>query len=59
VPEDYVEAYKWLNLAAAAAGPAHREHYLRVRDAVAKKMTLTQLSQAQWLSSHWVPRPGP
>jgi TPR repeat protein len=57
VPEDYVEAYKWLNLAAAAAGPASREYYLRVRDAVARKMTQIQLSQAQWLSSHWRPRP--
>jgi uncharacterized protein len=57
VPEDYVEAYKWLNLAAAATGPANREYYLRVRDAVARKMTNIQLSQAQWLSSHWRPRP--
>jgi TPR repeat protein len=57
VPEDYVEAYKWLNIAAAAAGPAQREYYLRVRDAVARKMTQIQLSQAQWLSSHWRPRP--
>jgi TPR repeat protein len=56
VPEDYVEAYKWLNLAAAATDPANREHYLRVRDAVARKMTQIQLSQAQWLSSHWRPR---
>jgi uncharacterized protein len=57
VPEDYVEAYKWLNLAASAAPPAQREFYLRVRDAVARKMTHIQLTQAQWLSTHWRPRP--
>jgi TPR repeat protein len=56
VPEDYVLAYKWLNLAAARAGLREREYYLRVRDAVARKMTLTQIAEAQWLSSHWRPR---
>jgi TPR repeat protein len=56
VPEDYVEAYKWLNLAAASAAPAQREYFLRVRDAVARKMTLLQLERGQWLSSHWAPR---
>jgi TPR repeat protein len=56
VPENYVEAYKWLNLAAGAAPLAQREHFLRVRDAVAQKMTLPQLERGQWLSSHWRPR---
>jgi TPR repeat protein len=56
VPEDYVEAYKWLNLAAAGAPSGQREHFLRVRDAVARKMTIPQLERGQWLSSHWRPR---
>jgi TPR repeat protein len=56
VPEDYVQAYKWLNLAAAGTGAANREHFLRARDAIARKMTLTQLERAQWLASHWRPQ---
>ena len=52
---DGVQAYKWLNLAAAHAPPRNRENYLRFRDAVAAKLTPAQLYQAQWLAYEWTP----
>ena len=52
---DGVQAYKWLNLAAAHAPPRNRENYQRFRDAVAAKLTPAQLYQAQWLAYQWTP----
>jgi uncharacterized protein len=57
--EDTVLAHKWLNLAAAHAPPRYREQYLRIRDAVASKMTPDQIYFAQQLAVKWVPRPVP
>ena len=57
--EDTVLAHKWLNLAAAHAPPRYREQYLRVRDAVASKMTPDQIYFAQQLAVQWVPKPLP
>lgn len=45
-----VLAHKWLNLAAARARPGVREYYVRIRDAVAAKLTPAQLAEAQWLA---------
>jgi len=50
-----VLAYKWLNLAAAQAQPRVREYYLRIRDAVAAKLNASQVAEAQWLASSFVP----
>jgi hypothetical protein len=50
-------AYKWLNLAAAGAPRRQREYYLRLRDAVASKMTKAQIAEGQWLALNWVPKP--
>jgi TPR repeat protein len=57
VDRDDVLAYKWLNLAAAAAPVRDREHYLRIRNAVASKMSLNQVEEGQWLALNWRPRP--
>jgi uncharacterized protein len=57
VERDYVEAYKWLSLAAAAAPPRDREPYLRIRDAVASKMSLPQVMEGQRLALDWRQRP--
>jgi len=57
VAEDYVVAHTWLNLAAAAAGPRDREYYIRIRDALAYKMTVAQITEAQWRARHWRPMP--
>ena len=57
VDRDDVLAYKWLNLAAAAAPVRDREHYLRIRNAVASKMSLNQVVEGQWLALNWRPKP--
>ena len=57
VAEDYVTAYKWLNLAAAGAEGNDREYFLRIRNAVAQKMTVAQQTEAQWLARNWRPAP--
>ena len=50
-----VLAYKWLNLAAAHASPGLREYYLRIRNAVAAKLTADQVAESQRLASSFVP----
>jgi uncharacterized protein len=56
VAEDYVTAHMWLNLAGAGSSGSDRELYLRVRNSVAFKMTVAQVTEAQWRARHW--RPG-
>ncbi|MGJ5180166.1 tetratricopeptide repeat protein [Bradyrhizobium oligotrophicum] len=53
VEQDLVLAYKWLNLAAAAAPPRLREPYSRIRSAVASKMSHEQIVEGQQLSLEW------
>ena len=55
VPQDWVEAEVWLNLAAAHAGTWQQDYFARVRDAVAQKLTLNQLAEAQQRVSAWAP----
>jgi TPR repeat protein len=57
VPMDEVAAHKWLNLAAAGSWKAHREYYLRLRNAVASKMTRRQIEKAQWEALRWMEQP--
>jgi uncharacterized protein len=57
LPRDDVLAYMWLNLAAAAAPSRDRETYLKIRNAVASKMSLEQVEQGQWLALNWRPTP--
>jgi uncharacterized protein len=56
VGQDIVLAYKWLDLAAANAPRRTREPFTRLRDAVATKMTRTQIDMAQQLAVEFVPR---
>ncbi|GLH76048.1 hypothetical protein SSBR45G_09560 [Bradyrhizobium sp. SSBR45G] len=56
VPQDVVLAYKWLNLAAGHAAPAQRSYFLRLRNAVASKMSTGQIATGQALALDW--RPG-
>jgi TPR repeat protein len=53
VSRDVVQAYKWLDLAAAHAPPNNHEYFLRLRDAVASKMTRAQLDLGQQLALEW------
>ena len=56
VIQDYVLAYKWLSLAAAAAPMRERGPYLRIRDAVASKMSRDEIIDGQRLAIEWQQR---
>ena len=53
VDRNDILAYKWLNLAAAGAPIRDRENYLKIRNAVASKMSLNQVVEGQWLALDW------
>jgi TPR repeat protein len=55
VPPDAVLSYKWLNLAAARAPKRERDAYLRLRNAVASKMSSDQIVEGQRLALIWSP----
>jgi TPR repeat protein len=52
VPQDYVQAFVWFNLAASELDKAARN-----RDVVASKMTPAQIAEAQRLVQEWKPKP--
>lgn len=56
VPQDFVIAQAWLNLAVAHAVRRDRDPWTRIRNAVAGKMTMAQLEEAQQLALDF--RPG-
>jgi hypothetical protein len=53
VPQNYVLAYKWLNLAVAGATPGERDYWVRIRDAVASKLTLVERTAGQGKATEW------
>jgi TPR repeat protein len=53
VSRDLILSYKWLDLAAARAPRRERDFYLRLRDAVAMKMSLNQVAEGQRLALIW------
>ena len=53
VPKDFVLSYKWLDLAAARAPRREHDFYQRLRDAVASKMSLEQVTEGQRLALIW------
>ena len=53
VPQDFILAYKWLNLAAARAPKHERDYFLRLRNAVAFKMSPVQIAEGQRLAMLW------
>jgi uncharacterized protein len=55
VPQDFVLAYKWLNIAAARAARHDRDYFLRLRNAVASKMSPAQIAEGQYLALCWAP----
>ena len=52
VPQDYVQAHMWYNLAAAQGEKNSRI----LRDSLAKQMTPTQIAEAQKLTLEWKPK---
>ena len=60
VPQDFVQAYMWLNLAVSQlAGMKESDVAVKLRDWVASKMTPAQIAQAQRLTRAFTPRPTP
>ena len=53
VPLNYVEAHKWLNMAAARAGSGDRDYFVRIRNAVASKLTRAQIYKSQQRARDW------
>jgi TPR repeat protein len=53
VPLNYVEAHKWLNLAAARAARGDRDYFVRIRNAVASKLTRAEIYEAQRRAREW------
>ena len=53
VPQDVVLAYKWLNLSASQSEGETRDFKVRMRDAMAFKMSVAQLGTAQQLARDW------
>ena len=53
VPKDVILSYKWLDLATARASRRERGFYQQLRDAVAQKMSLEQVTEGQRLALVW------
>jgi uncharacterized protein len=59
VPQDYIEAHKWYNLAASRVQYADmRNDFIERRDALARMMTPAQIAKAQKLAREWKPTAG-
>jgi TPR repeat protein len=59
VPQDYVQAHKWLNLAASrfpASEKENRDKAVKYRDLATAKMTPAQIAEAQKLAREWKPK---
>jgi TPR repeat protein len=53
VPQDYVHAHMWYNLAISNASASDRPLMGKDRDRVAAKMTPAQIAEAQRLATEW------
>ena len=59
VPQDYVQAHMWFNLAASRHQPgADRDQSAKNRDIIAKRMTPADVSKAHRLAREWKPKQG-
>ncbi len=57
VPQDYVQAHMWFDLAASKFSPGEdRDKAVKYRDRVAKMLTPAQISEAQKLALEWRPK---
>ena len=52
IPQDYVQAYKWLNLSTAQVD----KEAGTLREWLAEKMTPDQIAEAQKLAREWKPK---
>jgi hypothetical protein len=52
VPQDFILAHMWLNLATAQGNPEAE----KMRDELAERMTPSQIAEAQRLAREWKPK---
>jgi hypothetical protein len=57
VPQDYVQAHMWFNLAASRAPASERDEAIKMRNIAASRMTPAQIAEAQKLAREWKPKP--
>ena len=60
VPQDYVQAHKWVNLSIARSRPDNhfrdrRDRWVNLRREIESKMTREQVAEAQRLAREWRP----
>ena len=55
VPEDPIQAHKWLNLAASRMSGERFEEIKKTRDLLADEMSVDQLNTARRLAAKWKP----
>jgi hypothetical protein len=53
IPKDYIEAHKWMSLAAARATGDNQRRFADARDSLAKDMTPEQIAEAQKRATEW------
>ena len=56
VAQDYVQAHKWINLAASRTTTGKAEGYRSGRDKLAEQMAASQIAEAQRLAREWQPK---
>ena len=56
LPQDYIQAHKWLNLAAPLSPGEVMDNDRLLRDKLAEKMTASQVAEAQRLAREWQPK---
>ena len=57
VPQDYVQAHKWVNLSVSRSQGTAHEEAVQNRDWLEIKMTPAQVAEAQKLAREWKPKP--
>ena len=58
VPQDYVQAHKWFNLAASHMPPGdNQENARKGRDLMEENLNPDQVAKAQNLAREWKPKP--
>ena len=53
VPQDYVQAHKWINLAASQTTTGKAGDYRLARNKLVEKMTASQVAEAQRVAREW------
>ncbi len=56
VPQDFIQAHMWFNLAASRSSGETRDKSAEIRDFLAARMTPDQIAEAQRLAREWKPK---